>query len=102
MITAIDELELQFQQIVKDMNVHPASKQFYRYPQHDGAAHIEAIEGEFNYVVAECVGPVLMSYIFSRSSKCTTIRLPANPIANVFTIQTIGYFNRLRSSHDLN
>jgi hypothetical protein len=53
MITSIDELELRFQQIVKDMDVHPADKQFRRHPQHDGAAHIEAIAGEFHYVVTE-------------------------------------------------
>jgi Immunity protein 63 len=53
MITSIDELELQFQQIVKGMDVNPASKQFHRCPQHNGAAHIEAIDGEFHYVVTE-------------------------------------------------
>jgi Immunity protein 63 len=53
MINAIDELELQFQQIVQNMDVHPDVKQFHRYPQHDGGAHIEAIAGEFHYVVME-------------------------------------------------
>jgi hypothetical protein len=53
MINAIDELELQFQQIVQDMDVHPDVKQFHRCPQHDGGAHIEAIAGEFHYVVTE-------------------------------------------------
>jgi hypothetical protein len=53
MMNAIDELELQFQQIVQDMDVHPDVKQFHRYPQQDGTAHIEAIAGEFHYVVTE-------------------------------------------------
>jgi Immunity protein 63 len=53
MITSIDELELRFRQIVKDMDVHSAFKEFHRYPQHDGRAHIEAIAGEFHYVVTE-------------------------------------------------
>jgi Immunity protein 63 len=53
MMTSIDELELRFKQIVKDMDVHPTFKEFHRYPQQDGAAHIEAIAGEFHYVVTE-------------------------------------------------
>jgi hypothetical protein len=53
MMNTIDELELRFQQIVQDIDVHPDVKQFHRCPQHDGGVHIEAIAGEFHYVVTE-------------------------------------------------
>jgi hypothetical protein len=53
MMNAIEELELQFERIVQDMDVHPDMKRLHRQPQHDGSAHIEAIAGEFHYVVTE-------------------------------------------------
>jgi Immunity protein 63 len=53
MINPIDDLESAFNQIVKTMDVDPSLKQFHRQPQQDGSAHIEAIDGEFHYVVTD-------------------------------------------------